>query len=63
MALCACGGCGERVYITGCGYASWQGDDSTNPLYVYSGNYDIVVLKVGATASTFHYLYLPLILR
>jgi hypothetical protein len=46
-------GCGigvdgsSNVYVTGRSYASWQGDDSRDPLHAYAGGSDITVLKLN----------------
>lgn len=35
-----------KVYVTGISYATWQGDSNTGPLHGYSGNIDLLALKL-----------------
>jgi hypothetical protein len=49
----------SNVYIAGYSDAAWQGDNNTNPLHAYSGNYDIVVINITAK----HKICLPLVVR
>jgi hypothetical protein len=46
------------VYISGHGYASWLGDAAAAPLHPYSGNLDIITLKLDSQGAyqwhTFH---------
>ena len=37
-----------NVYVSGGSYASWRGDSNTAPIHPYSGNYDMVVLKLAS---------------
>jgi hypothetical protein len=51
-------GTGGNVYLTGVSHATWQGDGSTNPLHAYTGNYDLVVVKLtSAGAYQWHSFY------
>ncbi len=56
-------GTGSNVCVTGDSRATWQGDGGTNPLHAYSGDFDIVALKLGSTSVEYRYLYLPMIQR
>ncbi len=41
----------SNVYVAGTSDATWQGDNNTNPLNPYTGDIDIVVLKVGSVPT------------
>jgi hypothetical protein len=47
-----------NVYVAGESQASWQGDGNADPLHVYSGDYDIVALKLNSIS-----IYLPIVIR
>ncbi len=42
---------GGNVYVTGYAYASWQGAGSANPKHAYSGDADIVVVKLDSNGA------------
>jgi hypothetical protein len=42
---------GDAVYITGTSYDSWDGDNSTAPKHGYSGDSNIVVLKLDTDGN------------
>ena len=48
----------DGVYVTGVSNATWNGDGDTAPIHAYSGNQDIVVLKLStAGAYQWHTFY------
>ncbi len=38
---------GDGVYVTGESDATWNGDGNAGPKHAYSGDYDIVILKLS----------------
>jgi hypothetical protein len=40
-----------NVYIAGYGDKTWQGPDNTSPLHAYSGDYDVVVIKLNSLGA------------
>ena len=40
-----------NVYVTGTSFGTWQGDGATNPLHPFTGESDIVVLKLNSSGQ------------